>query len=61
MDPIVAPHLRPDTLLNLLQGNRLEKNTEAQLDEHDLNWINNAISLSVEGGEVLKRDFGVGE
>ncbi|CAI7621217.1 unnamed protein product [Penicillium glandicola] len=45
----------------LIQGKELEKNLEVQLDEHDLDWVNNAVSLSIQGGEVLKRDFRVGK
>ncbi|OQE39165.1 hypothetical protein PENCOP_c007G01750 [Penicillium coprophilum] len=61
MDPIVVPHVRRDAFLELIQGNRLEESIEVQLDEHDVNWINNATSLSIQGGEILKRDFGVGK
>jgi hypothetical protein len=57
MDSIVVPHPRRDAFLRLIQGKELEKSLEVQLDEHDLDWINNAASLSVQGGEVLKRDF----
>lgn len=59
MDSIIVPHLRRDTFLSHLQGGKIEKEVEAKLDEHDLNWVNQATILSVQSAETLRQDFGL--
>lgn len=60
MDSILAPHPRRDIFLGQLQGDDSVE-SKAQLDQLDLDWINNATSMSVQGAETMKRDFALSE
>jgi len=60
MNSIIVSHPRRDAFLGQIQGEPIEKELEDRLDQHDLDWINEATSISVQGAEVMKRDFGFG-
>lgn len=61
MNSIIVSHPRRDAFLEQIQGEAIEKEMEARLDQHDLDWIHEAVCISVQGAEVIKRDFGFGE
>ncbi|KAJ5455418.1 Herpesvirus glycoprotein N [Penicillium sp. IBT 31633x] len=61
MDSIIVPHPQRDAFLAQLQGDVLAKEAEARLDQHQLDWINNATFISVQSAEAMRQDFAVGE